>query len=141
MKLQLLLIVIIIISTVKTVNINAVDDNTFDESSSTEYTGTPWSEFDNRASSEYHFLEDERESLDKESEENSDYKKQHFKFIDDNKIKIQEIVDYELAKIFENNPDVKVHFMMTRVNTNAQGIPFLVVEYTSEVEKIHKAES
>ena len=96
------------VSEVKTVNINAVDDNTFDETSSTEYTGTPWSEFDNRASSEYHFLEDERESLDKESNENSDYKKQYFKFIDDNKIKIQEIVDYELAKIFENNPDVEV---------------------------------
>lgn len=128
------------VSEVKTVNINAVDDNTFDETSSTEYTGTPWSEFDNIASSKYHFLEDERESLDKESNEDLDYKKQYFKFIDDNKIKIQEIVDYELAKIFENNPDVKVHFMMTPVNTNAQGIPFLVVEYTSEVEKIHKKE-
>lgn len=127
-------------SEVKNVPLTNDDDNIFDAKSSTEYTGTPWSEFDNEAAALNHYLEDERKSLDENSDLKLDYKRQYFKFIDDNKIKIQEIVDYELAEIFKNNPDVEVHFMMTPVNTNAQEIPFLVIKYTPEIEKIHKEE-
>lgn len=125
------------VSEVQTIDLSSKDDNEFNENSSTEYTGTPWSEFDNKASSDYHFLEDERASLPKDTKA-GDYKKAYFNFIDQNGIKIQEIVDYELAKIFEDNPDVEVHFMMTAVNTDSDGIPFLVIEYTQDVAKHHK---
>ena len=133
------------VSQVKNIDASLVDDgNVNTEGTSSEMCGLPWSEFNNNEAAENHYLVDERESLGQSAETASttDYKKEFFDFIDDpaHKIKLQEIVDFELAKMLEENPDMEVHFMMTPVNSKASGIPFLVIEYTNSVKKYHNEE-
>lgn len=63
-------------------------------------------------------------------------------FLQERNIKLQEIIDYELAEILKKNPNVEVHFMLTKSKGTkgedpVQTIAFNVIEYTKEVEEIH----
>lgn len=64
-------------------------------------------------------------------------------FLQERGIKLQEIIDYELAEILKKNPDIKVHFMLTKSKGTqgedpVQTIAFNVIKYTKEVEEIHE---
>lgn len=63
-----------------------------------------------------------------------------FKWLEINKVKLQEIIDNELADIAKTNPDV--HFMMLTSDQYGEGfslnnVIFQVVKYTKDIEKIH----
>jgi hypothetical protein len=63
-----------------------------------------------------------------------------FKWLEINKVKLQEIIDNELADIAKTNPDV--HFMMLTSEQYSEGfslnnVVFQVVEYSKDIEKIH----
>lgn len=63
-----------------------------------------------------------------------------FEWLDINKVKLQEIIDNELADIAKTNPDV--HFMMLTSSQYGEGfslnnVVFQVVKYTKDIEKIH----
>lgn len=62
-----------------------------------------------------------------------------YEFLNNKGIKLQDIIDYELSSIVKSNPNVKVHFMMYKLNdNNFNNYIFNVVEYTEEIKKIHK---
>lgn len=63
-------------------------------------------------------------------------------FLQERGIKLQDIIDYELAEILKKNPDVEVHFMLTKAKGTkdqdpVQTIMFNVIEYTEDVKEIH----
>ena len=63
-------------------------------------------------------------------------------FLQERGIKLQEIIDYELAEILKKNPNVEVHFMLTKAKGTkdqdpVQTIMFNVIEYTEDVKEIH----
>lgn len=63
-------------------------------------------------------------------------------FLQERGVKLQEIIDYELADILKKNPDVEVHFMLTKAKGTkdqdpVQTIMFNVIEYTEDVKEIH----
>lgn len=63
-------------------------------------------------------------------------------FLQERGIKLQDIIDYELAEILKNNPDIEVHFMLTKAKGTkdqdpVQTIMFNVIEYTEDVKAIH----
>ena len=63
-------------------------------------------------------------------------------FLKERGIKLQEIIDYELAEILKKNPNVEVHFMLTKAKGTkdqdpVQTIMFNVIEYTEDVKEIH----
>ena len=63
-----------------------------------------------------------------------------FKWLEINKVKLQEIIDNELADIAKTNPDV--HFMMLTADQYGEGfslnnVIFQVVEFSKDIEKIH----
>lgn len=61
-------------------------------------------------------------------------------WLDNNKIKLQEIIDKEFGKIITKNPKTKIQFMMQKLedsNNKLQTILFNVIEFTPEVAKIH----
>lgn len=63
-----------------------------------------------------------------------------FEWLEINKVKLQEIIDNELADIAKTNPDV--HFMMLTSPQYGEGfslnnVVFQVVKYTKDIEKIH----
>lgn len=62
-----------------------------------------------------------------------------YDFLKNKGIKLQDIIDYELSSIIKNDPKVKIHFMMYKLNdNNFNNYIFNVIEYTDEVKKIHK---
>lgn len=77
----------------------------------------------------------------RKSRSETDIMGRFFKWCDNMGINMQEIVDYELARIRELNPDVQV--VITNPVANElddaclEKIPLLVVEYTDAVKKIH----
>jgi hypothetical protein len=63
-------------------------------------------------------------------------------FLQERGIKLQDIIDYELAEILKKNPNVEVHFMLTKAKGTkdqdpVQTIMFNVIEYTEDVKEIH----
>lgn len=75
----------------------------------------------------------------------NDTMSQFFRWIDENGIKLQEIIDYELGDIIANNPETKIQFLLskpkgTKGEDAMQDIVLNVIEYTSEVAKYHKPE-
>lgn len=63
-------------------------------------------------------------------------------FLQERGIKLQEIIDYELADILKKNPNVEVHFMLTKAKGTkdqdpVQTIMFNVIEYTEDIKEIH----
>ena len=52
------------------------------------------------------------------------------------KIKLQEIVDRELVRILQENPDTNIYFMRVP-NKDVSGIVFNVIEYTDNIKRIH----
>lgn len=57
-------------------------------------------------------------------------------WLDNNNIKLQEIIDTEVHQIFRSNPERKIHYMIPN-DKNVQEVIFLVVEYDDDVKKIH----
>ena len=75
----------------------------------------------------------------------NDTMSQFFRWIDENGIKLQEIIDYELGDIIANNPETKIQFLLskpkgTKGEDAMQDIVLNVIEYTSEIAKYHKPE-
>lgn len=63
-------------------------------------------------------------------------------FLQERGVKLQDIIDYELAEILKKNPNVEVHFMLTKAKGTkdqdpVQTIMFNVIEYTEDVKEIH----
>lgn len=63
-------------------------------------------------------------------------------FLQERGIKLQDIIDYELAEILKKNPDIQIHFMLTKARGTkdqdpVQTIMFNVIEYTEDVKEIH----
>ena len=63
-------------------------------------------------------------------------------FLKERGIKLQDIIDYELAEIFKKNPDIEIHFMLTKSKGTkdqdpVQTIMFNVIEYTDDIKEIH----
>lgn len=63
-------------------------------------------------------------------------------FLQERGIKLQEIIDYELAEILKKNPNIQIHFMLTKAKGTkdqdpVQTIMFNVIEYTEDVKEIH----
>ena len=59
-----------------------------------------------------------------------------FKWLDSKGIQLQEIIDRELGKIIRKNPDTKIRFMISNDPLTTNHV-IQVVEYTSDIEKIH----
>ena len=98
------------------------------------FNGLIFPEFNNQSLINDGYLLPERDV------EHTGDKTEFYKFLDDRAIDLQGIIDFELASILKENPDVEVHFMMVKQNENAANIPFLVIEYTEDVKKHHKTE-
>ena len=63
-------------------------------------------------------------------------------FLQERGIKLQDIIDYELAEILKKNPNIQIHFMLTKAKGTkdqdpVQTIMFNVIEYTEDVKEIH----
>ena len=63
-------------------------------------------------------------------------------FLQERGIKLQDIIDYELAEILKKNPNIQIHFMLTKAKGTkdqdpVQTIMFNVIEYTEDVKAIH----
>lgn len=112
---------------------NTDEGNTLQEGNGV-FNGLIFPEFNNEAIIKEGYLLPERDT------EHTGNKTEFYKFLDDRAIDLQGIVDFELAVILKENPDVEVHFMMVKQNENAASIPFLVIEYTEDVKKHHKTE-
>lgn len=112
---------------------NTDEGNTLQEGNGV-FNGLIFPEFNNDAIVKEGYLLPERDT------EHTGNKTEFYKFLDDRAIDLQGIIDFELASILKENPDVEVHFMMVKQNENAASVPFLVIEYTEDVKKHHKAE-
>ena len=64
---------------------------------------------------------------------------QFFEWLDNNNIKLQEVIDNEFGRIIQDHPDTKVRFMKIRSNVgNLQsGVILNVIELTPALEKYH----
>lgn len=65
---------------------------------------------------------------------------QYYKWLENNGIKQQEIIDNEVGRIFQKYPDTKVRIMKVRNTASSDKIGnhnILVVEVTPEIEKLH----
>jgi hypothetical protein len=63
-------------------------------------------------------------------------------FLQERGIKLQDIIDYELAEILKKNPNIQIHFMLTKAKGTkdqdpVQTIMFNVIEYTEDIKEIH----
>ena len=112
---------------------NTDEGNTLQEGNGV-FNGLIFPEFNNDAIVKEGYLLSERDT------EHTGNKTEFYKFLDDRAIDLQGIIDFELAAILKENPDVEVHFMMVKQNENAASVPFLVIEYTEDVKKHHKTE-
>ena len=112
---------------------NTDEGNTLQEGNGI-FNGLIFPEFNNAAIVNDGYLLPERDT------EHTGNKTEFYKFLDDRAIDLQGIIDFELAAILKESPDVKVHFMMVKQNENAANVPFLVIEYTEDVKKHHKTE-
>lgn len=112
---------------------NTDEGNTLQEGNGI-FNGLIFPEFNNDAIVKEGYLLPERDT------EHTGNKTEFYKFLDDRAIDLQGIIDFELAVILKENPDVEVHFMMVKQNENAASVPFLVIEYTEDVKKHHKTE-
>lgn len=67
---------------------------------------------------------------------------QFFEWLDNNNIKLQEVIDNEFGRIIQDHPDTKVRFMKIRSNIgNLQsGVILNVIELTPALEKYHNKE-
>lgn len=60
------------------------------------------------------------------------------KWLSDRGIKLQRIIDDELGKIIQNNPNTKIRFMLPKADgSNLDNVIFEVIEYTNDVAKYH----
>lgn len=59
-----------------------------------------------------------------------------FKWLDDNKIHLQEIVDRVVGRIYQKYPDTKIRFMISNDPMTSQQV-IQVVEFTSDIETIY----
>lgn len=65
---------------------------------------------------------------------------QWFSWLDNNHIKLQEIIDYEFGRIIQDHPDTKVHFMKIHSslgNELQSKVIVNVIELTDSLEKYH----
>lgn len=61
-----------------------------------------------------------------------------YRFLENRGIKLQDIIDFELARIIKKNPDTKVYFAMHSTNdSNFNNYMFAVVKYNDDVRAIH----
>lgn len=61
-----------------------------------------------------------------------------YRFLENRGIKLQDIIDFELHKILQKNPNTKVYFAMHSTNdSNFNNYMFAVVEYNDDVRTIH----
>lgn len=61
-----------------------------------------------------------------------------YRFLENRGIKLQDIIDFELAKILKKNPDTKVYFAMHSTNDdNFNNYMFAVVKYNDDVRAVH----
>lgn len=118
----------------QTINKDAIDNsNDLDEDSLDQYAGNIYPGY------EVEELNSRGKLVKKTGAVPTDVMSTLYNFLEEKHIKLQEIIDFEFGKILEKNPDVKVHFVMHRTNNKAfNGYIFNVVEYTADVEKIHK---
>ena len=85
-------------------------------------------------------LRNDAKQVKRVGEKENDTMNSLFKWLDDNEIDLQSIIDNELSAIAELDPDVKF-MMLTEDQYNddysLHNTVFQVVEYTKEIEKIH----
>lgn len=83
-------------------------------------------------------LIDEGKLIPKTGAEEKDRMSVFYKFLENRGIKLQDIIDFELAKILKKNPDTKVYFAMHSTNdSNFNNYMFAVVKYNDDVRSIH----
>lgn len=83
-------------------------------------------------------LDKEGKLISKTGAEETDRMSVFYRFLENRGIKLQDIIDFELAKILKKNPDTKVYFAMHSTNdNNFNNYMFAVVEYNDGVRAIH----
>lgn len=61
-----------------------------------------------------------------------------YDFLNKKKIRLQDIIDFELGNIFKKYPDVKVYFATPNSNDSTfNKFIFSVIEYTEDIKKLH----
>lgn len=83
-------------------------------------------------------LNDEGKLILKTGTEEKDRMSVFYRFLENRGIKLQDIIDFELAKILKKDPDTKVYFAMHSTDdNNFNNYMFAVVEYNDDVRAVH----
>ncbi len=90
----------------------------------------------------YQVLVDKGQQVPSTGEAENDSKSQFFSWLEQEQIKLQEIVDNELANIYSALPDTKIQFL--RINQKGSTLEnevLEVIEYTPEIAKLHNKDN